>query len=223
MSNKHDSTSVKVLECGLLDYHTTWQAMQDFNAAQADGTMDEIWLLQHPPVYTHGLNCKDQDIRDRADIPSVSCDRGGETTYHGPGQLIAYILMNINARGWGVKKLVTALEQSVIDLLHGYGIQAERQVDAPGVYVDSKKIAALGLRIKRGCSYHGIALNGQMDLMPFHDINPCGYPGLNVTQMADLIENYKEAQVQKEFLTTLLKNLGYNKVIHEQCTLSPYG
>lgn len=223
MSNKHDSTSVKVLECGLLDYHTAWQAMQDFNAAQADSTMDEIWLLQHPPVYTHGLNCKDQDIRGRVDIPSVSCDRGGETTYHGPGQLIAYVMMNINARGWGVKKLVTALEQSVIDLLHGYNIQAERRADAPGVYVGSKKIAALGLRIKKGCSYHGIALNGQMDLKPFHDINPCGYPGLEVTQLADLIENYEEAQVQKEFLTTLLKNLGYNKTIHQKCTLPPYG
>ena len=223
MSSKYDSTVVKVLKCGLVDYHTAWQAMQNFNATQADSAMDEIWLLQHPPVYTPGQNCKDQDIRNDRNIPSVSCDRGGETTYHGPGQLIAYIMMNINARNWGVKKLVTTLEQSVIDLLQCYGIQADRQANAPGVYVGSKKIAALGLRIKRGCSYHGIALNGQMDLRPFHDINPCGYPGLDVTQLADLIENYENAQVQKEFLTTLLKNLGYNKANHEKCTLAPHG
>ncbi len=223
MSNKYDTTTVKVFECGLVDYQTTWRAMQDFNAARADSAMDEIWLLQHPPVYTHGLNCQDQDIRGRPDIPSIPCDRGGETTYHGPGQLIAYTMMNIHVRDWGVKKLVTALEQSVIDLLHGYGIKAGRRADAPGVYVGSRKIAALGLRIKKGCSYHGIALNGRMDLRPFHEINPCGYPGLNVTQLADLIESYKEIQVQKEFLTTLLKNLGYNKVNHEKCTLPPYG
>jgi len=160
--------------------------MQDFTARRTAETPDEIWLLEHPPVYTLGLNGKPEHLPRDTDIPVIKIDRGGQITYHGPGQVVAYLLIDLKRRGYGVRELVSRMERAVIEVLADYGVMAEARKDAPGVYVDGKKIAALGLRIKHGCSYHGLALNVDMDLAPFAAINPCGYPGLEVTQTRDL-------------------------------------
>lgn len=174
-----------VRRLGQADYETVWREMQDFVARRDETTPDELWLLQHPPVYTRGMSCSMNPLRPSA-VPVVQTDRGGQITYHGPGQLIAYPLIDLRRRGIGVKRLVTLLEQSVIDLLGTYGIDGKRRDKAPGVYVDGRKIAALGVRIRRGCSYHGLSLNVDMDLSPFTDIDPCGFEDLEVTQLVDL-------------------------------------
>ena len=178
-------TTVKRL--GLAAYEPTWRAMQEFTARRDADTPDELWVLQHPPVYTLGIAGKAEHLpRTETGIPVVKIDRGGQITYHGPGQVVIYLLLDMRRRGLAVRPLVRRMEQAVIDLLAGYGIAAHGSVDAPGVYVGEAKIAALGLRIRSGCCYHGLALNVDMDLSPFHAINPCGYPGLEVTQMRDL-------------------------------------
>ena len=171
---------------GRVDYEPTWHAMQAFTAARGPDTPDEIWLLEHPPVFTLGLAGKREHILQTTDIPIIPIDRGGQVTYHGPGQVVAYLLLDLKRRGYGVRELVARMEQAVIDLLVGYAVTAERRERAPGVYVGGKKIAALGLRIKQGMSYHGLALNVDMDLTPFTHINPCGYAGLEATQLKDL-------------------------------------
>ena len=171
---------------GLAAYEPTWRAMQDFTQSRDQATPDEIWLLEHPPVFTLGLAGKPEHVLDAGDIPVIPVDRGGQVTYHGPGQLVAYLLLDLKRRGYGVRELVRRMEEAVIGLLAEDGIAAERKSGAPGVYVDGAKIAALGLRVKRGCCYHGLALNVDMDLEPFSRINPCGYPGLAVTQTKDL-------------------------------------
>ena len=160
--------------------------MQDFTATRGADTADEIWLLQHPPVFTLGLAGKREHILQITDIPIIPIDRGGQVTYHGPGQVVAYLLLDLKRRGYGVREMVARMEQAVIDLLADYGIAACRRERAPGVYVAEKKIAALGLRIKHGMSYHGLALNVDMDLSPFTHINPCGYAGLEATQLKDM-------------------------------------
>lgn len=172
---------------GLADYETTWREMQAFTAARGEDSRDEIWLLEHPPVYTLGVAGRLEHL-PRVDngIPVTRIDRGGQITYHGPGQLVAYLLLDMRRRGLTVRPLVRRMEQAVIDLLGAYGIAARGDEAAPGVYVGSAKIAALGLRIRHGCCYHGLALNVDMDLTPFHAINPCGYQGLEVTQLRDL-------------------------------------
>lgn len=166
---------------GRVDYVPTWQAMQDFTATRGPDTPDELWLLEHPPVYTLGLAGRPEHLLRQTEIPLVKIDRGGQITYHGPGQIVAYLLLDLKRRGIGVKELVRRMEQAVIDLLAEYGVTAERRDKAPGVYVNNAKIAALGLRIKNGCCYHGLSLNVDMDLAPFRHINPCGYEGLAVT------------------------------------------
>ncbi len=168
---------------GLTDYVPTWHAMQAFNNARDANTPDEIWLTQHPPVYTLGLAGKPEHLL-RADtgIPVIKVDRGGQITYHGRGQLVVYLLLDLKRRHLGVRALVRQMEAAVIDLLSSYGITARYRADAPGVYVNDAKIAALGLRVRNGCCYHGLALNIDMDLTPFQAINPCGYAGLAVTQ-----------------------------------------
>lgn len=171
---------------GRVDYEPTWHAMQAFTAARGPDTPDEIWLLEHPPVFTLGLAGKREHILRTTGIPIIPIDRGGQVTYHGPGQVVAYLLLDLKRRGYGVRELVARMEQTVIDLLAGYAITAERRERAPGVYAGGKKIAALGLRIKHGMSYHGLALNVDMDLTPFTHINPCGYAGLEATQLKDL-------------------------------------
>lgn len=180
------AASLTVKYLGLVEYTATWQAMQAFTAQRNADTPDELWLLQHPPVFTLGLAGKREHILSTSDIPIIPIDRGGQVTYHGPGQVIAYVLLDLKRRGYGVRELVQRMEQALIDLLSAYGIAAARRVKAPGVYVGECKIAALGLRIKQGRSYHGLALNVDMDLAPFLAINPCGYEGLEVTQLRAL-------------------------------------
>jgi lipoyl(octanoyl) transferase len=183
----HERPHVVVKRLGLAQYEPTWRAMQSFTAARDAATADEIWLTQHPAVYTLGIAGRAAHLpRARSDIPVVRVDRGGQITYHGPGQAVAYVLLDMKRKGLTVRPLVRRLEAAVIDLLGEYGIAAEGRVDAPGVYVGVAKIAALGLRITRGCCYHGLALNVDMDLSPFHAIDPCGYPGLAVTQLREL-------------------------------------
>ncbi|HUP93279.1 MAG TPA: lipoyl(octanoyl) transferase LipB [Burkholderiales bacterium] len=185
-ANTHGQ-AVLVRRLGIAEYEPTWRAMQSFTAARTAATADEIWLLQHPPVYTLGVAGRAVHLpRNASAVPIVRIDRGGQITYHGPGQLVAYLLLDMKRRGLAVRPLVRCMEQAVIDLLAEYGISAAGRVEAPGVYVGQAKIAAVGLRITRGCSYHGLALNVDMDLSPFHAIDPCGYPGLAVTQLSDL-------------------------------------
>ena len=171
---------------GLVPYQPTWQAMKDFTDARGEATADEIWLLQHPPVFTLGLNGKPEHVLAAGDIPLIKCDRGGQVTYHGPGQIVLYPLLDLKRRGLGVRRLVTLLEQSVVDLLAERGVPSAARPEAPGVYVDGRKIASVGLRVRRGCSYHGLSLNVAMDTAPFRRINPCGYAGLEVTQLREL-------------------------------------
>lgn len=171
---------------GLTDYEPTWKAMQAFTAARSADTRDELWLTEHPPVYTLGLNRKDVRQPWRDDIPLVLTDRGGKITYHGPGQIVLYLLLDLKRRGMTVRQLVDRMEGAIVALLAQYGVAAAGQPDAPGVYVNGAKIASLGLRLKNGSCYHGLSLNVDMDLSPFSAIDPCGYRGLQVTQTKDL-------------------------------------
>jgi lipoate-protein ligase B len=174
-----------IRQLGLRDYRTVWQQMRQFNAERGADKADEIWITEHQPVYTLGLNGKHEHLLHGGDIPLVETDRGGQITYHGPGQLVVYALLDLRRLAMGPRQAVSLLENAMIAALSQYGIGAEARADAPGVYVDGKKIGALGLRIKQGCSYHGLSLNNDMDLSPFYNINPCGYAGLQVTQLAD--------------------------------------
>ena len=176
---------VVIRNLGCVHYEPTGHAMQNFTQTRAADSADEIWLLEHPRVFTQGQAGKAEHILAAGDIPVVQVDRGGQVTYHGPGQLIAYILVDVRRAGQGVRDLVTRIENSLIDLLSQYQVNAQAKPDAPGVYVAGQKIASLGLRIRRGCSFHGLALNVDMDLQPFGRINPCGYAGLHMTQLRD--------------------------------------
>lgn len=169
-----------------LPYESVWRAMSDFTDARDDTTEDELWLLEHPPVFTLGQAGRMEHVLDPGDIPVVRVDRGGQVTYHGPGQIVAYPLLDLRRMGIGIRKLVDGLEQVVISVLAGYGIDGSRREGAPGIYVGERKIAALGLRVRRGCTFHGLAFNINMDLTPFSRINPCGYEGLQVTQVSEL-------------------------------------
>ena len=171
---------------GLQEYSSVWQDMQQFTAQRDAQTADELWITEHLPVYTLGLNGKPEHLLQSTAIPVVESDRGGQITYHGPGQLVIYWLADLRRLALGPRQAVTLLEQAMIEALRQYGIRAVSRADAPGVYVDGRKIGALGLRIKRGCCYHGLSLNNDMDLRPFQAINPCGHAGLQVTQLADL-------------------------------------
>lgn len=171
---------------GRVDYAPTWRAMQSFTDERDATTPDEVWFLEHAPVFTQGLNGKREHLLAPGDIPVVGIDRGGQVTYHGPGQLVVYPMIDLRRRGIGVRELVVALETAVIALAAAHGISASGRRDAPGVYVEGRKLASLGLRIRRGCSYHGLALNVDMDLEPFGRINPCGMAGLEMTQLAAL-------------------------------------
>ena len=175
-----------VQHLGRVDYEPTWRAMQEFTATRTAETPDQLWICEHPPVYTLGQAGKPEHLLTDIGIPLVKIDRGGQITYHGPGQVVIYLLIDLPRRQLKVREIVTSIEQAVIDLLAGHGVAAERHEKAPGVYVGPAKVAALGLRIKKGCCYHGVSLNVDMDLSPFAAINPCGYPGMPVTQTRDL-------------------------------------
>jgi lipoyl(octanoyl) transferase len=172
---------------GLADYEPTWREMQSFTLARTADTPDELWQVEHPPVYTLGVAAKLEHLpRSDNGIPVIKTDRGGQITYHGPGQIVIYTLLDLRRRNLGVRALVRRLERAVIELLRDYRVEADGREDAPGVYVAGAKIAALGLRVRNGCCYHGLSLNVDMDLTPFSTINPCGYPGMEVTQLRDL-------------------------------------
>jgi len=192
---------------GRADYETVWRSMQAFTKARGEATADELWFVEHPPVFTLGLAAKPEHVLDAGAIPVVRIDRGGQVTYHGPGQLVAYALLDLRRAGYGVKELVRRLEQSVIDLLAGYRVEGARQAGMPGVYVGGAKIAAIGLRVSRGCTYHGIALNVDADLAAFSRINPCGYPGLAATRLADLGVRDTIDAVRQRWQATLLAAL----------------
>lgn len=201
-----------VRELGLVDYPVAWQAMQRFTNERLPDTVDEIWLLQHPRVFTQGQAGKPEHLLLPGDIPVVQADRGGQVTYHGPGQLVCYLMLDVRRLGFGVRELVSRIEQSLIDLLASFDIQALAKPDAPGVYVDGAKIASLGLRIRNGRSFHGLALNVDMDLEPFGRINPCGYAGMAMTQLADLVAGpVALSEVSTCLSEQLVKHLGYSE------------
>jgi lipoyl(octanoyl) transferase len=177
---------VIIRRLGLVEYEPTWRAMQRFTDHRDDATEDELWMLEHPPVFTLGMAANPAHLLSPGQIPVVQTDRGGQVTYHGPGQLVLYLLVDIRRRGLAVRSLVKCLEQTVVELAATFHIEAAGRRDAPGVYVAGRKLASLGLRIRRGASYHGLALNVDMDLTPFQRINPCGMAGLEVTQLHDL-------------------------------------
>ncbi|WP_198243982.1 lipoyl(octanoyl) transferase LipB [methane-oxidizing endosymbiont of Gigantopelta aegis] len=199
--------SAHIKNLGVQDYVTTWQAMQDFTLSRDQNTRDEIWQVEHPPVFTLGLNGRKEHLLNTADIPVVETDRGGQVTYHGPGQLVLYILLDIKRLQKGPRQLVSILENAMIATLAQYGIQAAAKKEAPGVYVDEKKIGAVGLRIKKGCCYHGLSLNNAMDLSPFKAINPCGYPGLEVTQIHAYGVNIDTQELALPVITQLTEML----------------
>ncbi len=179
--------SIIIRHLGLQDYTTVWQAMQDFTVQREADTPDELWIVEHPPVYTLGLNGKREHLLlNTGDIPVIHSDRGGQITYHAPGQVIIYTLLDIKRLNINIRQLVSLLEQTMIDTLAYYGIVAFAKADAPGVYVKGRKIGSIGIRIKNHCSYHGLSFNNAMDLTPFNFINPCGFKDLKVTQLADL-------------------------------------
>jgi len=197
-----------VREFGLVEYPLAWQAMQRFTNERTPSTDDEIWLLQHAPVFTQGQAGKAEHLLVPGDIPVVQADRGGQVTYHGPGQLVCYLMLDIRRLGFGVRELVSRIEQSLIDLLASYDVQAQAKPDAPGVYVDGAKIASIGLRIRNGCSFHGLALNVDMDLEPFGRINPCGYA--DMTKLADLVAGpVAFPDVSARLREQLVRHLGY--------------
>ena len=203
-----------IRELGLVPYESTWHDMQAFTENRDENTPDEIWLLEHPPVFTQGQAGKPEHLLQTGDIPVVKVDRGGQVTYHGPGQLVAYVLIDIKRAKIGVRQLVTAIEQAIVDTLATYQVTAAAKPNAPGVYVDDKKIASLGLRIKKGRSFHGLALNVDMSLEPFLRINPCGYAGLEMVQLKDFVSSPDMTQVKQLLANALAIQLGAVGVTH---------
>ncbi|HEV2321446.1 MAG TPA: lipoyl(octanoyl) transferase LipB [Gammaproteobacteria bacterium] len=200
-----------IRQLGLVEYIPTWRAMEEFTLKRGPETPDEIWFLEHPPVFTLGLAGKMEHVLAPGVIPVVHIDRGGQVTYHGPGQLVVYPLLDLKRQKLGVRELVEGLENAVIDTLALYGIQARGRRDAPGVYVGEKKICSIGIRVRRGCTYHGIAFNIHTDLEPFSRINPCGYQGLEMTQVSALGGPADVTRVAQDLLPALLGRLGYNE------------
>jgi len=197
-----------VRELGRQPYEPVWRAMQRFTDARGPDTADELWLVEHEPVFTLGQAGKTEHVLAPGDIPVIPVDRGGQVTYHGPGQIVAYPMVDLRRLGLGVRELVCRIEQSVIDVLAGYGIHGERREGAPGIYVNGAKVMALGLRVRRGCSFHGLAFNIAMDLEPFQRINPCGYRGLEVTSVLDLGGPADPSAVKPALVAALSRQLG---------------
>lgn len=201
-----------VKHLGRQDYEPIWRAMHDFTDTRTEDSSDQVWLVEHNPVFTQGQAGKAEHLINTGDIPVVQSDRGGQVTYHGPGQLVAYFLINLRRKKLGVRDLVTAIETLVINTLKHYNIESAARPDAPGVYVDGKKICSLGLRIRKGCSFHGLALNVNMDLSPFLRINPCGYAGMEMVQVSQLGGPDSVAQVERTLVDELVALLGYEHI-----------
>jgi len=198
-----------VRHLGRSDYEPVWHDMQKFTDERDADTPDELWLVEHPPVFTQGLAGKAEHILAPGDIPVIQVDRGGQITYHGPGQIVAYPLINLRRHGIGVKSLVHGIEQAIIDTVALYGVTAARKDNAPGVYVDGAKIASLGLRIRKACSFHGLAFNINMDLEPFQRINPCGFSDLKVIQLADLANDVQLPTVEQQLIAAFCQQLKF--------------
>jgi len=206
-------SEIVIRELGLQAYEPVWRAMQNFTDTRTGSTPDEIWFTEHPSVFTLGLNTAPEHLLAPGDIPVIQIDRGGQVTYHGPGQLMIYPLIDLRRAGLGVRDLVTALEQSVVDLAAGYGLVAASRCDAPGVYIDDIKLASIGLRIRRGSSFHGMALNVDVDLEPFSRINPCGFKDLELTDLARLGADHELDVVRDRLLPQLLRHLGMDQAL----------
>ncbi len=209
-----------VRRLGRQDYEPVWKAMHEFTDQRTEETLDEVWLVEHHPVFTQGQAGKAEHLIDTGDIPVVQSDRGGQVTYHGPGQLVAYFLINLRRKKLGVRDLVTNIENLVINTLKAYNIDSAARPDAPGVYVDDKKICSLGLRIRKGCSFHGLALNVNMDLTPFLRINPCGYEGMEMVQISQFGGPDNVEAVEQQLIQELVTLLGYEQV--EFSTEAPF-
>lgn len=208
---------------GLADYETVWKAMRDFTDTRDASTPDELWFLQHPRVFTQGQAGKAEHVLAPGDIPVIQVDRGGQVTYHGPGQIVGYLMIDLRRRGMGVRELVNAIENSLVELLGELGVEAAARPDAPGVYLKSgAKIASLGLRVRRGCSFHGLSLNVDMDMEPFDRINPCGFSGLQVAQLRDLLPTPPSIDgLEQQLLGVLCRRLGCDPQRVEQCQALP--
>jgi lipoyl(octanoyl) transferase len=202
-------SGITLRNLGPRDYEPVWRAMQRFTDSRDEDTSDEIWFTEHNPVFTLGVSASRDHLLAPGDIPVVQIDRGGQVTYHGPGQLMIYPLLDLRRAGIGIRPLVTALEQSVVDLAADYGIEAESRRDAPGVYVDGVKLASIGLRVRRGASFHGMALNVDVDLEPFSRINPCGFSDLKVTDLAHLGGERELERVRQNLLPHFLRRIGF--------------
>ncbi len=213
MSTGNTATKLLIVrQLGLSDYEPVWHAMQDFTDQRDENTVDELWLVQHPPVFTQGQAGKAEHVLAPGDIPVVQVDRGGQVTYHGPGQIVAYPLVDIRRGGVGVREFVNCIEESIIQVLHHYGVNGVRREGAPGIYVNGEKIASVGLRVRLGRTFHGLAFNIDMDLEPFQRINPCGYEGLVVTQLK-AFSPVVFSEVESRLVDSITAQLGYSEVI----------
>lgn len=204
-----DLPPLEIRSLGQVPYQRSWQAMQAFTDSRNETTADQLWVLEHPPVFTQGQAGRAEHVLAPGNIPVIQADRGGQVTYHGPGQLVVYPLLDIRRLGLGVRELVTLIEDAIIDTLAFFNVSGARLAGAPGVYVDGAKMAALGLRVRKGCSFHGLAFNVDLDLEPFTRINPCGYQGLEVTRLVDHAEA-TPAQLEQQLVRSLCRHLGYN-------------
>ena len=207
--NTHSADTLIVRALGVKAYERVWEAMRCFTDRRDESTADEVWMVEHPPVFTQGQAGRAEHIHAAGKIPVVQVDRGGQVTYHGPGQQIAYLLFDIRRLKFGVRDMVSAIEQAIIATLAHWNMSAKARSDAPGVYINEAKIAALGLRIRRGCSFHGLALNVNVNLEPFSRINPCGYQGMQVTRMSDLADNIHAGEVATTLTEQLARQFGY--------------
>ncbi|OBT12895.1 octanoyltransferase [Vibrio sp. UCD-FRSSP16_10] len=203
---------LEIIHLGRQDYEPIWEKMHEFTNERDEHTADQVWIVEHNPVFTQGQAGKAEHLLHTGDIPVVKSDRGGQVTYHGPGQMVVYFLLNLRRRNLGVRELVTDIENIVIQSLAKLGINSAARPDAPGVYVDNKKICSLGLRIRRGCSFHGLALNIDMDLSPFLRINPCGYAGMEMAQVADFTSKEQRTEIQSILVKELTTLLNYTDV-----------
>ena len=211
-------TELIVRSLGEQPYLETWEAMKTFTANRDDTVADELWCLEHPRVYTQGQAGKAEHILAPGDIPVIQVDRGGQVTYHGPGQLVIYLMINLSRKKLGIRSLVDEIERAIVRTLAGLGVESAPRPDAPGVYVGASKIASLGLRVRRGCSFHGLALNVDMDMEPFRRINPCGYAGLAMCQVRDFVPGVTVADVQQRLAEQLIGGLGHAAVeFHQGC------
>lgn len=217
MNNNEDALIIRSM--GEQPYKCIWQRMREFTDTRMPDTHDELWLLQHPPVFTLGQASKPEHLLRPKDIPVVQTDRGGQVTYHGPGQLVVYFLIDLRRKSWGIRCLVSKIEQSVITFLAQYGIEGRIKEGAPGVYIAERKIASIGLRVRRGCTYHGLSFNIDMDLEPFSRINPCGYQGLQLTQLRDFVPSITMDEIQRVLVGILSTSLNNDLTLAKSETL----